>query len=303
MCKEDQSSESEIKDRYEEEMEQMLKLKDPKMMDLKLVHEMFNDIKKDWRNIKQDNEKKQTSINSVETAQTQQATEIQEINSRYDKQQKKTEVLESVVIGMANKIKTMEERVIDLERKSIKNCVVLSGFYASDNKRVGMNQVEEFFESEMGVNVAIEDLYYIEESQPRSIVLTFQTLQDKTIVMENKKKRKDIENKDGKQYYINDLLQAETSERRRKERAIYNRDKNTVAHKVEMSFFKGGLQIQNEQYKPKVKEPQIQDVLVMTSEEVDAILALKIAMGEKVHFQGDTFVGFSKPVNDYVSGN
>ena len=174
-------------------------------------------------------------ITSVETTQTAVDTKLSGIETKQNNQGKKMNLINGVVLGMADKIKQMDARIGQLERQSIKNCVVLSGFHGDENKTMCIEQIEAFFEKELNAPVEVDDIYYIGDAIPKPIVITLATLADKRLIMDNKTKLKDISNKDGKGYFVNKFRSAEANEKRRKERDIYTKNKNSVAHNVEMS--------------------------------------------------------------------
>ena len=66
-----------------------------------------------------------------------------------------------------------------------------------------------------------------------------------------------------------------------------------------MSFFRGGLKIQNEVYSKKVREPSYAEILQLPEEQLSQIMDLKIATGEAIEQDENVFVGFSKAVNNY----
>ena len=76
-----------------------------------------------------------------------------------------------------------------------------------------------------------------------------------------------------------------------------------MANRDEMSFFKGGLKIQNQQYKPKVTVPKPGDLLSLTEEELDEIFKIKTLQGTKVAAEGNVMIGFTIPANSYQQIN
>ena len=95
------------------------------------------------------------------------------------------------------------------------------------------------------------------------------------------------------------MLPASEKEKRSRQREITSKNKRSTAHKVEMSFFKGALMIQNQSYKQKVQEPDYQSILQLSSEDIERILSSRVQQGELVHKEGNNFLGFSKCISTY----
>ena len=270
-----------------------------KKMDTKLVVEMFKAIKRDLTVIKNDAVTDREVVSAVTSGQNIQDSQIKGLQEKMNVKTKTDKVLQSAVINLSRKVEQMDGRIKELEKQSVKNCIVLSGFEGDKDKEVCIEQIEDFFENQLEVMAEIGDISFIGDRNPKPIVISLKTIQDKRRVLENKKKLKDIVNRQGKGYFINDFLLIEQNERTRKQSKIFSDNKSSVASKVEMSFFKGQLRIQNEPYSPKIKEPQMSEILNATAEEIDEIQNQKISNGQRMEMDGNHFIGFSKAVNSY----
>ena len=88
-------------------------------------------------------------------------------------------------------------------------------------------------------------------------------------------------------------------EQKQRERSLLFNNKTSVANKVEMSTFKGGLKIQNEVYKQKVREPECSEILGLDEKEMNQVLDIKLSKGETIEQENNSFVGFCKDAQDY----
>ena len=85
--------------------------------------------------------------------------------------------------------------------------ITLSGFYADEeNKKNAALQLDSFFREELGVEVVIDEFYYIGNFVPKNIVITFQNINDKREVFRNVTKIKNFVNKDGRKIIIKRVL-------------------------------------------------------------------------------------------------
>ena len=129
------------------------------------------------------------------------------------------------------------------------------------------------------------------------------TVEEKRLIMKEKSKLKDVLNEDGEPYYINDNIDPKTTETRTRYRQIVQANKRNTANQVEMSFFKGGLKIQNQVYKNKVRVPQPADFLNLSMEEFDAVMAIKTPQGRRIVEGKNVMLGFSTPAQTHAEIN
>ena len=264
--------------------------KQPKVMDLQIVMRMFKEIKSDLTNFKKDTDIEK--LRSITFTQDQQSDSLALLQKELANYKIKNEVLSSVVCSLSTKLTDMEGRLVNLERKSIQNSVVISGLVISS-----YGELRKFFAKCLDLKELEIDGYYnigpIEDGKPPPpLVVTLSTLQDKQRVLSNKKKLKKM-SEEGNQIYINDLQTPEITEKKRREREIFQDNNMNTVNKIEMSFFKGGLKIQNEPYKKKIMAPTPEEILKMTTEELNQTLSLRIKQGPIVNVQGNKFVAYS----------
>ena len=143
-------------------------------------------------------------------------------------------------------------------------------------------QVQQFFTSHLGFQLNVDNIYSIGSKQPKPLIISLPSEKEKLQVLNLAKNLKDVKNRDGNGYYISEHLPKELSETKRRERDILRNNKLTAAHKVEISFFKGGLKIANETYRKKVTSPDPADILKLTEQDVECVLNIKLNRGEHV---------------------
>ena len=271
----------------------------PKVMDLQLVIQMFKEIKMDLNNFKKDTEVEK--LRGITYVQDQQEESINGLKGELANSKIKNEVLSSVVCGLSKKVIEMEGRIAMLERRNTQNSVMISGYQFSKEKNQ-VKQLQDFFGKYLNLkDVNIDEHYIIGQPDQDSVplVVTMSTLQEKQAILNNKAKLKNVFNSHGKQIYINDLQTPEIMDKRRREREIYNDNKANTASTIEMSFFRGGLKIQNETYRKKVMAPTPEEILKMTNEELSQTLAMKIKQGRPVVEMGNKFIAHSCIVQNH----
>ena len=248
---------------------------EPKVMDLRIVIEMFKEIKNDI----QVNSDKMDSVTNTQQKNDEQVVDLKKEISFY---KSRSELMSGVIQKMSRSMSKMESRLSRLERNITPPGVVVSGLKISDKTSDGKAQLEDFFTETIGVEVDVIDHYKMGEEEPKPVVVTVADVEKKKEILQNKLKLKDITGSMGQSFYINEHLPADINEKKVRERQIFQANKRNTASQVQMSFFRGGLKIQNQQYKSKVEAPDPANFLLLTPEELDEIMAVKLHQGKQV---------------------
>ena len=117
---------------------------DPQAMDLRMVMMMFKEIKSDLNQLKKEREEVE-KIEGIMYQQQFDGEQIEHLTTKLEKNEEKTQMMQGVLQGMATQMQQMNSRICDLERQSVKNCIIFSGFYGSDDKDECIEQVQAFF--------------------------------------------------------------------------------------------------------------------------------------------------------------
>ena len=195
----------------------------------------------------------------------------------------------------------LENRVQELEKSNLKNSLVLTGFPGNPDKRERRIQITQFIKDTLLLNVNIVDSYPLggEGTETKPMVLVFSSVQERNSVYYNRQKLKEFSNLEDKPFYINEMLPAAMNEKRRREREIVTQNKRNTASKVQMSFVKGNLQIQNETYRKKVTEPKLEDFLKLSETDLNDVMSTKLQPGKQIMENLSTFSGFGIQVTTH----
>ena len=137
------------------------------------------------------------------------------------------------------------------------------------------NQVQSFFEDEMGVDIPVVDAFQIGEANPKTIIATLESNYDRQLLMQNKVVLKDIINDQGKPIYVNEQVPSFMREKRRWERElVHQNNRKSITNKKKMEYENGLLVIDSIPYKKKVTTPKPGDVLKLTPKELNKIMKL-----------------------------
>ena len=216
-------------------------------------------------------------------------------------------ILDRAAKMLNNTVCELNQRLSKIELNNNKKIVAITGLYLYGTKRnERIEEVQSFFETELGVCPYLDDVYTVGNANPPICVVCFSNLQEKMQVMSYKKLLKSVENKDGKSIYINDYWAADVNERRKNERELYNRnDQRAGDQKVNMDFRGPYLHIGNSTavQAKAVKTPQPRDILDLSAQELSRILKLVINRGKEVIESNSKFTAYTAQVTTYEQIN
>ena len=270
--------------------------KGKKVMDVETVMLMFHDLKEEIGEIKDIKGR----VIGVEQYQKFEGEHVAKHVSKLIYYKRRSEVLSNTVISMACQMDKLKERVEALDIQSCKKSVVINGLDADDKGAVCANQVQSFFDEEMGVDIPVVDAFQIGEANPKTIIAPLESNYDRQLLMQNKAVLKDIVNDQGKPIYVNEQVPSFVREKRRWEREIVRQNnRKSIANKKKMEYENGSLVIDSIPYKKKVATPKPGDVLKLTPKELNKIMKLKLQHGEIWKDLDDSFQAFTASVQTH----
>ena len=209
----------------------------------------------------------------------------------------KTQTLTDVVERLNIEIEDLKTRLDGVEIGNCKKSITINGLKTSNKKEYMIKEIQEFIEIYIGVMVNVEDCFTLGNAQPRMIVASLQTIQEKKDIMRFKSYLKDVKI-DGRKIFINDYVPASTQERRRKEKDI--RDINSLQQNpAQISYFKGNLTVQQEVFKPKVHVPTPRNLVDISPDELTRILATKTLCSSVIERDRSLFQAYTAEVQNF----
>ena len=207
----------------------------------------------------------------------------------------KSKVLTEVVQRMHIDSEDVMQKIENLEVSGTKRYAVISGLECDlNNKESAIENIEEFFTTNIGVNPEIEDVFSLGGND--SIVIVFQSVTAKKLLFKYKNLLKGVQNSKGKQIYVNEYYPVVTSERKRREKDI---KRQCDEDGLDYEHTKYGLKIQNETYIKKVRVPTPEELIDIDLDHLDNVLKLSLQKGEQILEQKSKFVAFVKEIKDY----
>ena len=252
----------------------------PAVMDIRTVVDMLDSLKVELKK----------GVSDVLTEDPSIATMQKQIHLLQFKEERMLDTMAS----MQSRIDELQEKGDVFETNNAKKMVILSGFEASSTKKEARLQIEDFVHSELGINVTIEDFYYIGTSLPRDIVLILASMKDRHLILSNKNKLKDIVNGRGKGYFFREFKTSKqlTLEKQCKE-IQYGMDEEEPVNQKEIYIQKGHVCIGGLPQLQAVHPPDPTSILKKSMTELNLIMATPLIQGAKISVKKNEFYGYT----------
>ena len=177
------------------------------VMDVKLVMEMFKDLKEEIKQVKKNTS--HDSIQGIMHCQKDQEENVATLQKELALYKKKTQVLVGVVQHMSNEMKEIQTKLTDLERNMMKQTVVLSGYHLiSTKKKDCIEELQYFLDNAVKAEVTLVDYYEISVHRPGPVVLVLSNLEHKIKLLQKLKNLKGYKNEYGKGYFLSEQMPA-----------------------------------------------------------------------------------------------
>ena len=284
----------------------------PQFMQVSAVLQMFQEIKQEIKNLG----KSQAPTDTVngplqEDFKSKCVREISEAMNdifedefkKMDKTKKefeeltqKTGIITDVSQRMDVQIKEIDQRLEKLELGSTKRKVVLSGLSLVDKKSM-IPYLQGFFEISMNIKVKVDDYFLVGTQEPKSVVVCFQTFQDKKLVLQNKRMLKDIKDQ-GRKLFINDYVPSATQEKRKRKSQVYD-SAVQIFRETKVSFVKSNVVVNGKPYKKQVQPPTPSQLVNFDALQLDKLLKKKTAKGNEISKEGSKFVAYTDCVTNH----
>ena len=293
---------------------------EPEAVSLKMVYEMFKQLREDVNSIKcgqvlkADLEEVKKQIVSetkhecleqvskgIDLELEKERSKVKKLEKQVKHDQHQIKIISQSLDRCENVIFDLSQKVENLELNNAKKAIIVTGLYTHGRKNQIINQIYDFLDQQLGIgDITVDEFFTMGITNPKPIVIYFQTMEDKRAVMSAKGYLKGLTNKDGNPFYINDYQPAAVQDKKRRERDVaMANDRKEAESKVEIKFTGSAMYLQNEMYVKKVTPPKPSELIQLSPEEVEIILSLPITTGPTVNFKKNVFTPYVAKVTSH----
>ena len=274
----------------------------PCAINLEMVYSMFQQLQKDVSDLKrmkvvEDEEavsKQQEAMNQLDQVFESEKKNIADNTIQIKTNSMKMDVMVQVMDRFETTLNEITARVDNLELNNAKRAIVLTGLHTSGKRDEILNQLYTFLQEELDTpDVLIDDFFTMGLTSPKPVVIYFQNMAEKRIIMQRKSLLKDSSNASA--CYINDYLPSAAQEKKRREKDI-RLSNNKKEKKQEITRVNGQLCLGGHPYRKMVVTPKPSELIQIDPKEVSEILKLPVTRGADVFNQGNIFSSYSATV-------
>ena len=237
-------------------------------------------------------------LNQVDHKLNKDREEVKSLKEELLHEKKKNSVLVDTVNRMHVSMEDLTQRINNIELNNARKAVIITGLETRNKKADLINDVMAFIDQKLGVLVSIDDCYKLGGVDPRPVVVSFQSYEEKRDVLHFKSHLKG--DPATSKIYINEYTPSVIQERRRREQAIIqDNERLQDEDKLEIKFGKGGLLIQNENYRKKVRAPTPKEIIDRTANQMTNLLKLKCVKGDAIVQDKSIFTGYTASVSSH----
>ena len=154
--------------------------------------------------------------------------------------------------------------------------------------------LNEFFQEFLELSVQVDDFFFIGVAKPRAIVVTMQSVQEKKLILRNKRYLKDI----GSNVYITDYTPLPTQEKRRRDNDVAELGVKAYGEE-KVQYTKAGLTINGKPYRKQVQPPTPKTLIDVDPAKLEAIIRTPMQRGEEIRKEHSVFIGYSTDVRSH----
>ena len=204
----------------------------------------------------------------------------------------KVNLLVDLVIRQDEQIQMLKERVTDLQSRSMKANVIISGIKEKEDEDC-KELAKDFFKTKVKTEgeIEIEAAHRLGVGQNRQMVVRLADVEDKAKIFENSKNLKDLTNEDNKKFFVNDQVPEEMSEMRKQAKWLTqdNYETKSNAHKLQLKIKRGQLQLDGQPYVKEVDAPTPNQMLKASAKQMKRVDQIRIFESKTVSERGSTF--------------
>ena len=234
-------------------------------------------------------------LNSNHDNETNQ--ELNDALQRLQSCEDRIKLLSKIIVKQDEMIKSLKKRVVKNEAKAIKSNLIVSGLI-EDKTENAMQKVGDFFKEALKIEMTIEiksahRMGKAVKTENRNLLVELVNVTDKGVIFKHVKNLKGKEQY--KEVYINDHLPEELAEEQRRKKQIIRYNKTLLdSQQQDIEWNKGELVIDGKQYRPKVAEPTVREVIDMSNnkEDMKRILSCRLTEGKTVTKMRNKFTAY-----------
>ena len=240
-------------------------------------------------------------IDSIQFEQEIETSKVRTHDKRVRGLEDKVSMLIKVVCAQETEITALKTKMQYEEQKNMRNSVIVHGII-KDSDKTCAELAETFFKEDMNPTPAIVTAYRMgndKDDQDRPMVIKLQNKSAKDRVFENTKSLKDRKNSKNRYFSVRSYMSDKQSEDDyRKGQIVRINKEQPLPHRQNVTLKKGKLLIGTSEYCKKIHSYTNNDLLHLTTDDIDSCKEMRLSVSSKKSDSGSTFIGYCAEVSD-----
>lgn len=217
----------------------------------------------------------------------------------------KVEILGNVVIRMEERVKEQENKLIEMQARSMRKNLVISGIEEPKNETSEqlLEAINTFISEKLKVQEHIpikvyHRLNYVDGSAFRPVIIKLRSIDHKVLLLSNAVNLKGQQNSRHKYFYLNEQLPEKMAEDRRYAQLWIKENKSKPDdQKLPMKIHKNKLRVNDKPYIKKVQPPTAAEIIRLDTEEVVTINKAATVYGDSQLVECSEFISYAMKIN------
>ena len=235
-----------------------------------------------------------TSIESIGRTLDVCVQSIDDIDAEVDEVNDANVKLVESVIKIDDKITALDADIHKIVTENNKGSFIVNGYYI-DKKDDAKENLQSFFKQQMEITDGLEltSAHKMGNAFNSPVWFRLKDPNDVATVYDHVKNLKDKTNNKGKSYRVREYMDEKTREQKTRTHDIIMENRRLPeAHRIEHTFQKGKLIVNDEMYQKEVNEPTVKDMLLLSREQEAILEDIPLHSSEQKAENGNLFQAY-----------
>lgn len=239
-------------------------------------------------------------VEDIEEQISQHNDDIDELSKELHETKFQLQIVSNIVIKQDKQIGFLRQKINEMQRREMSGNIVITGIPDAKQEKP-IQLLNTFVEKglELPELIPANKAYRIGTGQNRPLIVELRHPENKAKIFSNATKLKGKVNEKGKPYFVAEQLPEEMNENgRRMNELVSENKKKPSSHKLDMTFQRGQLIINEEPYQKQVTPPSAKEILNPGEGLFEKANELDIIKGKQEEHQKSKFISYAVAVND-----
>lgn len=239
-------------------------------------------------------------VDDLEEQINQHNDDIDDLSKELHETKFRLQIVSNIVIKQDEQIGFLKQKINEMQKREMSGNIVITGI-PEEKQEKPIQLFNTFIEKGLEIREMIpaNKAYRIGAGQNRPLIVELRHPENKGKIFSNATKLKGKVNEKGKPYFVAEQLPEEMNEKRRRMNELVSENKKKPnSHRLDMSFQRGQLMINEELYHKHITPPSAKELLNPDESLYDKADELDIIKGKKEEQEKSRFISYAVAVDN-----